>query len=68
MMAHPIPRTPAETEREVLEVIGRVCGEIQQIIADGEYGQPLQVKRDFLKTLFGRLDLIRKTVRQKPNY
>lgn len=65
-MAHPIPQTPVEMEHQTLEVIKRVCAEIIQAIDDGEIGQPLQVKWDFLKTLFSRLDVIRKSVRQKP--
>ena len=62
-MAHPIPQTKEETEQETLEVIARVCGEMQQGITAGEIGHPLDIQWQFLKTLFSRLETIRKSSR-----
>ena len=62
---HPEPQTPEELERECLGTVIRVCRDIERC-AEAMDATGVEIHFDFLKKQMARLDVIRKTVRQKP--
>lgn len=65
MIQHPTPQTPEDMEREALGTIISVCRDIERSAEDMDVAG-VKTHYNFLRTVMGRLDVIRNTVQQRP--
>ena len=64
-MNHPLQQSPDEMARDCMGTIARACADMERCAMDGDYSG-LKVHFDFVRIQMGRLDIIRRDIRQKP--